>query len=106
VSFVGAQFGGDAYFGVSQVGGDAAFFGMPIVTPAQSDGAKSVGAEFVGTASFKNAQFSSNARFDGARARPGPQHSWPAGWTAREARLNDGEKEGWIYLVAVERSIE
>jgi uncharacterized protein YjbI with pentapeptide repeats len=106
VSFVGAQFGGDAYFGVSQVSGDAAFFGMPIVTPAQSNGAKSVGAEFVGTASFKNAQFSSNARFDGARARPGPQHSWPAGWTAREARLNDGEKEGWIYLVSVERSIE
>jgi uncharacterized protein YjbI with pentapeptide repeats len=84
--FRDAQFGEAARFGGAHFGGDALFDG----------------ARFGGDTSFDGAQFSGDVRFDKVRLRSDLVHSWPAGWTTREARPADGEEEGAIYLVRVE----
>jgi Pentapeptide repeats (9 copies) len=72
-SFTDAQFDDYAWFGRAQFGGDAWFGGV------SSD------LRFM--------------RFDGARVVLGARSvKLPAGWTTRDARPNQGEEEGWLYI--------
>jgi hypothetical protein len=95
--FSGAQFGSFAGFPRAQFGGFAGFDGTQFGEFVGFDG-----TQFGGPAWFEQAHFSGGVRFDGARVRPGHIHSWPAGWTGRDARAADGEENGWMYLVRIE----
>jgi uncharacterized protein YjbI with pentapeptide repeats len=100
--FKAAHFGGDAVFIRAHFGGSALFDRAHF-----SDGdAWFTKAQFGDSATFFDAEFSGDAVFDGARVRPHFGDSWPAGWATRDARVAEGEEEGWIYLVRVEHGGE
>jgi uncharacterized protein YjbI with pentapeptide repeats len=121
--FSGARFGGDAAFSGAifyrnarfddraQFNGDTDFEGARFGWVAEFRKARFGGAayfmeaRFGGTADFGEAQFDKDPNFQGAQAKP-RRHSWPAGWTTRGARMTQGEKEGWVYLVRVEGGSE
>lgn len=120
-NFDGAQFGGhanfdEARFEVSnfltsfreaQFEGDADFEGTTFGVEAfdgKADGGADFGwARFGGAADFIGARFEhQHMLFSDARSRPSAHHTWPTGWTTRDARTADGEEDGWLYLVRVE----
>lgn len=110
--FIGAQFNGGTMFSQAQFDGDAwfneaQFGGFAVFRETKFGGrdARFNGARFSGITGFIRAQFSGDAAFDGARARP-HHHSWPTGWTTRDARTAEGEEEGWLYVVHDEDSNE
>ena len=115
--FSGARFAREAEFSTARFAVHTDFEGARFTGDAEFSG-----AHFSGYAEFSRAQFSGDtifARyevsggeavfdmdvgFDGARARPmveGRVHVWPATWSTREAR--EGEEDGWVYLVRVEK---
>lgn len=110
--FIGAQFDRDAIFSRVQFGAYAGFGRAQFDGYAGFDGARfgedaSFGAaRFGGVMDFVMARFGERAGFGGARARLDLDHSWPAGWTTRNARTADSEEEGWLYLAPAEGGCE
>jgi hypothetical protein len=110
VSFDRAFFAGAASFEKAWISADASFHkthfsGIAGFHSASFRGAALFyGATFSGVAWLGKAQFSGFVGFDGARARSTTKnpisHSWPAGWSTREAIK--GEDPDWKYLVHVE----
>lgn len=110
-SFMEARFGGwlfiqKAIFGDSAEFIDARFVGSSVFDDATFDGGDAyfIRAKFSKHAIFNDVQFRGYVDFAGARARPHLGHLWPVKWSTRDARIDEGEKEGWVYLVRVEDS--
>jgi hypothetical protein len=74
---VGAQFTGEAYF---------------------------LHAQFTARANFRDAQFAGWAYFEGARVDSSaePNNVWPADWTTRPAKPDNGEDPAFLYLTTAE----
>ncbi|MDQ3765214.1 MAG: pentapeptide repeat-containing protein [Actinomycetota bacterium] len=106
-NFRDAQFGGESMFSRAQFGRTVVFSGTRFRRYVAFVGAQFGGdADFGGDTVSSGAQFDGDTDFGGTCARPGLRHSWPAGWTTRDARTDEGEKEGWMYLVRVEGESE
>ncbi|MGB9048305.1 MAG: pentapeptide repeat-containing protein [Pseudonocardiaceae bacterium] len=110
--FTAAQFGEHVAFTRAQCDGEIYFYEAQFRSYATFVGTKFNGkvrferVQFSDITDFRHAQFNEPAEFDGARARVLPRrpHSWPTGWTTRDAA--EGEEEGWSYLGRVEEATE
>ena len=106
--FDGADFSGDALFVEAEFSRLAEFHGVQFGAKAWFDGARFHssawfnGAQFSGDVLFGRRSAGESTHFHGARVRQNSRHSWPAGWTTRDALAGDGEEEGWLYLVRIE----
>jgi uncharacterized protein YjbI with pentapeptide repeats len=113
ISTEGRCSGGHALFRWAHfIGGDAWFLRAQFAGPALFDFAKFTGyawfdkAKFAGYTWFEEKYFSKGAGFNGARVACGEHVVLPAGWTTRVARMAEGEKEGWLYVVRDKDSSE